>query len=870
MAPKNSERALPGDITLRIQSGFRHRRQTLMAALGHSNRERSIQREDAKQNISSHEREKSQSILDLIDLRTLSQRFLPKNVSISNYVQYLRSLLPTQFHDLIIGYYFSAQYVTSPKSLVRVPVFNDEQFSVLIQTLYLNDCIQDPSTKQVLHTELSEFLAVLFESAAGLSKLSISTFNDFQQFAIRLGAPASGSIRTFSQFVDFIGLAKNSLVHVLGPDLFTALQQACDPDLTLTAKLALWSFNLCREWNCGDLYVQLLLVRAGRNAELDLEPIRAVMNIVPESNIQAWALYAAWQSNEVKRQDGSAAPTEALALSCEMRDAVSKVDPERLVDMLLKLYNSDPSLTDWLDWDSVYQLLRYSRKQEGLKISAVHYLMGQPFVGRKFPVVVVSEGDGAFESSLRTFIGKLEGKSLDALSTNLKELSGNSRELLVQAILSPDTAQMLSIMLQYDPPWAKKLTKARALAYDVPASALRSGLASTFAKHKLIDSNFARGIIEEEKSRLRVAYLQGRRLDGLVHVDWDRLGEQLDAEFTGQISLVKRMLAEPNLGNSKSYFQKVVVSLAERIAAFILVEAPDNLKITISDSLRHGQLTNRFYSAFDSAVSQAAGGPVDATALIAQLTSQNLERNNWFVGLRHELQVMIKTFNVDCLSVWEPAGLKNAAVMCIERIIPQLLESPNGASVSTEAVSNCLPDIERLLRSFFQAARTELSTRIQTYLGYVKDLTDNPSVESVALSGPANKVLDKHRFVLALRDYLAEAAAEAIPWIALTESREEPEAFQLNDVVQLCLLNHRSSGTRQASVEVIVSERRVDQGVVVLATAPLLQGRYFDLFETVTKNLLANAFSHSGLGLHTRITIAAHSFPRTPYYQMQK
>jgi hypothetical protein len=236
---------------------------------------------------------------------------------------------------------------------------------------------------------------------------------------------------------------------------------------------------------------------------------------------------------------------DALRHICAIRAALDLSEPAQVIEEVLLLYNADPSIMEWLNWDEIYTGLRTAARQQGLKSCVLHLLMGQPYVRRRFPVVAFAEGDGAFESALRTTVNNIPDKSLEGLSAEVQKLKGNIQRRTVGAILHPDTAAMLAVLLQYDPMWTKELRYARSLMYDVRASALRADLAASLARHYLLDEKRSKSIVEEEQAGLRVAYLQGRQLDGLVYVDWQSIGTHLDAEFTGQINLVRRMLLEP-------------------------------------------------------------------------------------------------------------------------------------------------------------------------------------------------------------------------------------------------------------------------------------------------------------------------------------
>ena len=791
--------------------------------------------------------ENSSSATGPLDLQSLSQRFLRKDLPFSQYLAYMGSLLPKQYHDLLVGYFFSGEYVDDPVGLLRDTNVNDAELSILCQTLVLADRLEDADIVRTVERGIAE----LTRAAFARTKLRrIASVENLGQLLVACGAPPIDRMEELTDFSQILGSAKGQLVRMFGPDLFTALQQVSDPDFEITDAVAQRQLRICLDWRCTDLLAQLLLLRATRDSDQCNDPARLLFTNVTFSeslNESTRSLQKAWTSKIEHSLEPNTKLARSLSHICALRAAIDTADAESVLEQVLSLYNLDPAIMEWLNWDDIYRTLRNSTRIEGLHSCAIHLLMGQPHVRRKFPVVAFAEGEGAFESSLRSAVGKFTDKSLENLSDGLKGISGRCRTLLVDAILDSDTAAALSVLLQHNASWAKQLTNTRSLAYDIRASAVRSDLAKAFAKHQLLDKDRAQAIIGEEQSRLRVAYLQGRQLDGVVYVDWRRIGESLDLEFSGPIDLVRRMLEEPTLKSRTRYCEHVAKELAERMTTLFLVEGPDNLKTTISDTLRHGQLLNRFMIAFDRAISHAAATSLDVSALIAELSA----RGNWLIDLRTDLVARIHAFNADCLTVWEPSNFKTEVFEVFKRQIEERLQSTKPSA----PLSGCLQEIQNLLRNFLSQARRELSTRIEQYYKHIAELSQSTKESNFVLPISDHHTFDKHRFFLALRDNVAEAEQEASPWISLTDSRQDPDPFYFSDLVQFCLINHRPISGKQLNVTTTVSERRAAEGAVVQSTPPMIKGKYFVFLETAVKNLLSNALSHSGNGLQTRISI---------------
>jgi hypothetical protein len=118
------------------------------------------------------------------------------------------------------------------------------------------------------------------------------------------------------------------------------------------------------------------------------------------------------------------------------------------------------------------------------------------------------------------------------------------------------------------------------------------------------------------------------------------------------------MASEPTLESPTTYLSAVASALAERIVDIVVVEGPDNIKTTISDSLRHGKLRNRFLLTFDRAISLASTMPLDTTALIADLGLTTTKDGSWLASLRSDLIGLIRDFNAQSLTVTDPTHFR--------------------------------------------------------------------------------------------------------------------------------------------------------------------------------------------------------------------
>jgi hypothetical protein len=240
---------------------------------------------------------------------------------------------------------------------------------------------------------------------------------------------------------------------------------------------------------------------------------------------------------------------------------------------------------------------------------------------------------------------------------------------------------------------------------------------------------------------------------------------------------------------------------------------------------------------------------MEANVLLTELQGSDRGQTHWLLYLRQKLVSDIRHFNEQYLSVSAPSSFFTETVAIVARWITTNIQGTGNGDMA-----DCLPAIRDHFIRFLSRACTELATLIASYLSNSKTISPSEARQlGVELSPSYGPSLDKNKFLVALHDKLTEAKRDASRWIALATSQDIPQAFRLLDVVELCLLNYHSGSNQEIIVSTTVSERRPGKGIVAFSEAPLIKGAYFELLETIIKNLISNAFAHSGLGLQTRL-----------------
>ena len=107
------------------------------------------------------------------------------------------SLLPKQYHDLLVGYFFSGEYVDDPVGLLRDTNVNDAELSILCQTLVLADRLEDADIVRTVERGIAE----LTRAAFARTKLRrIASVENLGQLLVACGAPPIDRMEELNDF----------------------------------------------------------------------------------------------------------------------------------------------------------------------------------------------------------------------------------------------------------------------------------------------------------------------------------------------------------------------------------------------------------------------------------------------------------------------------------------------------------------------------------------------------------------------------------------------------------------------------------------------------------------------------------------------
>ncbi|MBY3235277.1 hypothetical protein HFO17_12090 [Rhizobium laguerreae] len=795
---------VPADLVERVNIGYAKRRATLKRLLRDGSDPRP-----------------SKDRAGFIDLRWVPRVFFINSLSYSENVQNLKNVIPADLRDLFVCYYYSSDEIDDVEALLNHDV-SDEQFSVLVQSLVAGGKISDPAIRSSvadgINSLLNEFPGYYAPTALKAKIRNTFIRNDVLEFNSEI-----------SQIARYISLARGRSIHIFGPEIFSLFDKLLERSSDLTDDDLIMLYRISLTWGVEEAMIDLTELRSFRGLPSDK----------PASNFVSIHQFSSYDSQgpalerwrEVRREFN------------KLHAAIQQSDGKALVNALIAIYNIDPQLVNWINWDQAYDCICDAPRFAGLHMAFFYLLASADEVGQLFPDVSLAVGEGAFDSALRGAFRPLSTREIPHLVAELKAISGPAGRALASAILRHETASNFSTHLNYDAPWARRLVQAQSLSFDGRAAAFRRDAARAFQKAKLIDANLSQRVQKEAETHLRVAYLRGRQLEGLVHINFEYARKHFNETYRNSIITAQRMVISSSSGADHRYQADVAELIADDFTRFLLINGPINLRTTISDSLRHGQLPNRFLQAFDKAIATTLSTAVDISNLI-NANSTSTDKLHWVVSLRSQLKECVLKFNQDFLSVQEGDPLFQK----INRIVQDFVENSIRDKNSDDDkiwISAFKEAIEDVLCS----ARDGLVNVIYDFI----ELAEQVSIdEAGGPSSSVDKTFKRKSFIESLSQQLKEAIKDTSQWIALAQEGVAIAHFSLEDVVELCLVNYSPTGGRRPAMRVNLSRRRGNSGDVIAPPNVQINGCYFDLVETICKNLIGNCFAHSGLGLETR------------------
>lgn len=808
------------EVIERTQKGFEKRSDALLAL---KNSATEFHHPDIIDDVVSLDEKSDHSS---IDLRKISSKALSSTLFYTDDIEQIRALLPRQYRDLMISYFYTGEHTEHPSEIISGTFANDEQFSVVIETLCTNGRVNDPKIKEAVNKGCQKII-----SSAIRNNSPIASFYELADRFAHLTEIKAESIVNIETAIDWLTNAKEKIIHYIGPDLVTTLRQCLDPDYIFDNKRLSRAIEVSKRWNCQELLYLLMTMRVSRGLTSDNEAQNDFLSLLDKRYLSENTQY---NEHHVLRKINN--------ILEELQTALDNYNAHTTITALIDLYELDPKALIWVNWASVSDCLESSERLVGFDVTLVKLLMSETSVRERFPIIAISVGDGQFESALRSAVRNLKSKKLSDIANAVNLLPAKAASHLCAAILRHETALMLSSVIGYDPAWAKKLTGAKSLSFDVRATAFVRDAARAFEKNGVLTKLKSREFQTDAESALRVSFLKGRQMKGLVHVKLDSSQKVFVAKFVESVSFVRSLVKNAKIKNAEQYTKDQSIRFSKEMTDYILISGPDDVRTIVSDSLRHGQVPNRFLLSFDNAIKLAVPSIGDVPAFLKQIEDIEHDKHQLWI-LRTELVSLIKSFNEQNLTISENREIYRKIQSTMQQQFFDLLTQPKFHDSNT---LKWRKEVLSHVSTFLSNARQEFRTCINEY---VKRHFDSPKNEGL-LSSLGFRGLKE-----AMSEQLKLALEDCLKWMDLVDEDTRPTSITFGDIVQLCLLEHSAGTVKQLSVNVINSERSSVEGILVIEQERQIPGRFYELLETVSKNIIGNCYRHSGLGREARIRL---------------
>lgn len=756
-----------------------------------------------------------------IDLRWIPAIFFSNHKKYTESLASLKGFIPAELRDIFIAYYYSSDSVADVQALLVAPT-SDQHYSVIVQSLVASDKL--PQSISVIQPHIDGMLEKVpgYQTAAGI----FSKFNSLLAMEVKRTAT---EIKGLNDLNTFLNRARCKLVHIFGPEPFSAVQRLIDRSSALDRSEIERLHRIAKSWHFEDEFYDVLRLRNYRHLPIDDDAIA----YIAEGPRPVWSVVSGPSENYWTIVSGI---FERTAYN------VKRCDASEIIEAIIELFNIDEQLVYWVNWYDVYDAICSAERIVGIEVAFFYLLASSDEVGEHFPDVRLAVGDGAFDTALRGSFQTLASRDIATLVAELRSVPGEAGRKLATAILRHDTASKFSTFLNYDAPWAKRLVQAQSLSFDGRAAAFRRDAARAFQKAKLIDEARSQQVQREAESILKVAYLRGRQLEGLVHVDFSKARDYLRTNYSNAIAMVQNLVSMSPTSADAEYRTDVADFISDNLTNHFLISGPSNLRTIVSDSLRHGQLPNRFLQAFDKAIRLTQPSVSDVGRFLTNGESTE-QLGSELPALRADIKNEILSFNREYLSVERNDRLYVQ--------IQQASKSHVDRSISAGNFENdtaWMAEMKTAIEDFLFDAREGLVHRMSAFVASLDNRLLSPSKELP----PTSKAFKLQSFKAHLKQQIHEALRDTSQWIAIAKEGISIPHFTLEDLVELCLVNYSPTGGRRPSFKTYLSSRRRNIGVVLAASGTQIDGAYFELVESICKNLIGNCFEHSGLGADTR------------------
>ncbi len=707
---------------------------------------------------------------------------------------------------------------------------SDEDYSILVEAQLRAGHINDHETGRRLHVLVRGLISSIPDAPASPDPLG--------QIAARFRRLVpSRPMLSVQDLRRFLTQLKRAYVHLIGPDIITALQVLSDPAVKLTREQLDLTFELLDDWGLVEPGYALLLMRL-------LGPYPVEQRFLRDRQSEVRDLFGPQSAGRIARvfngdpsfvDDFDIGETFAQTLLAAFEGLAFALAAESAADVhqaLIKVFLRDPALVDFLPWRDILQVV------EQVSLSSpqalfVTMLMRKRSVQQLHRVIAWRIGDGGFIGDTTRFVLANRKPDILGMFARLRDLPPPAAEALARAILEPQIFEKI-VGAFLSRPALGELASAGDNVHLMRIDAIREA-----RRRQLIAPLFARVEMDAEREKAKLHHLEMNLRLGRVRIPHEAISAATAATMSGlPLELIDSgVSAQPN----DDVVQRAAAYIAQGVAAQVLFDSPVSINQGLSNNLRHGIVVPRILRAFDDSLHLAHLSrdemPQWQEAKLSMYFGGDAAE---IIAFRESVNDTLKNLQEDLLVVRRDDSLDVQLRSQIEHIVSGRLVQ--GSDHETLIAAEICAAVEDEVREFLAtAARTLTEVTLPALLEKLSGLRWTTKGREVAFT---------KMYLDSLETTLSQAAEEVATWIAIAD-RDEALPFRLDDLVNLELRTSVLNDWRRLKVDTrCIDTRRPAE------SRPLLDGRYFELFQSIVHNLISNSYKYSGLENRTQIMIS--------------
>lgn len=773
------------------------------------------------------------------DIRWLAVSASAHASSLAAQTRQLQMLAPASELGFSTCYAMGALFTGEAPPPEQLEAASDEDYSVLVESCMRAGLLEgDPALPEVRRRS-ADFIRTVrpsapLRSAPPGAKIAYR----FRRFG------DTHPPRSISDLKGYLSAVKRSSVHLIGPDVVSALQALIDPSRKLTAVQLDLAFALFRDWNLRPAAYSLLFLRLLGAYPEEKDYVAAQFDKIIDtlSSTAAATLgrliagqpkpRAAWE--DLRGFDSALLATlERVGFGLLSNSAI---DTQCAI---VDLFCLDATFVEFLPWSRILDVVDVA-SDISLEALFTTMLMRSKAVQSLSPRVAVAVGTGAFIGDLTQFVLADRKSDILGMFGRLKSLPEAAARELTLAILEPQVFDKLVGAFAGRPALGEMIS-----AGD-NVHLMRVDAIHHARRRSLISRRYAEAQLAEEAARAKLHHLENSMLSGRVRIPWDSIRKATKIQMEG---LPLELIGSRDASTAEDeVVDRAAAFIAAGVCQQILFDSPVSINQALSNNLRHGIVVPRILRAFSDALQFLE----PSRRQVPEWEEQSLavhfgDDASAVIRMREYANAVLNEFQDDRLKVVVGGSVETELRARIETISRDFLRKPAQVAEFDRAISD---ETEAVVRGYLAEAGGTLATSVLDDI--LQRLRETRSTTNADSRSTIQAYLES------LETNLHNAVEEVRRWIAIAEP-DEAVPFTFDELVNLELRTAVLSNWRRLKVTSQCEDHRTEN----VPSSPLqITGLYFGLFQEIVHNLISNSYKYSGLSFRTNIKLTLTYTPK--------